>query len=54
MKRTIENCTVAARVYDRDDMSKYEEGKCAGVRDFDNTPIDECQKCKLCYWHEDE
>ena len=54
MKRTIKNCTIAAKVYDRDDASKYEDGKCAGVRDSCDEPIDECKVCKLCYWYEDE
>ena len=52
--RTIENCTIAARVYNRDDKEKYEDGKCAGVRNSGEEPIDECKKCKLCFWYEEE
>ena len=54
MKRTIENCTVASRVYERNDPRKLEEGKCAGVRNEGEEPIDVCKNCKLCYWHEEE
>ena len=54
MKRTIENCTVAARVYDRNDPNKWEDGKCSGVRNEGDEPIDECKYCKLCYWYEEE
>lgn len=59
MKRTPQNCTIADRVYDRDDPMRYEDGKCAGVRvavglygDGDE-PIEVCKNCKLCASYED-
>ncbi len=53
MKRIIENCTVAAMVYDRHDARKYEDGGCAGVRNSGDEPIEKCKQCKLFYLQED-
>ena len=54
MARTIENCTIAATVCDRLDPCKWENGLCAGVRKNGDEPIDDCKKCVLCFWHEEE
>lgn len=59
MKRTPQNCTIADRVYDRDDPLRYEGDKCSGVRgsvgyDGDgDEPIEVCRNCKLCASYEE-
>lgn len=59
MKRTPQNCTIADRVYSRDDPDRYDGDKCSGVRkacgyygDGDE-PIEVCQNCKLCSSYEE-
>ena len=55
MKRTAENCTIADKVYDsREDPSRYIDGKCAGVRDYNDNLISKCEDCKLNYYYEDD
>lgn len=51
--RTIENCTIAARVYSRYDPDKYEDGMCSGVRNDGDEPIEECKKCRWLYTNKD-
>lgn len=59
MKRTPQNCTIADRVYDRDDPNRYEGDKCSGVRgsvgfnDDGDEPIEICRNCKLCASYEE-
>lgn len=59
MKRTPQNCTIADRVYSRDNPDRYDGDKCSGVRkacgyDGDgDEPIDVCQNCKLCSSYEE-
>ena len=53
MKRTPQNCTVADRVYDRDDPLRYEGEKCSGVRGSGDEPIEVCRNCKLCASYEE-
>ena len=54
MRRTPQNCTIADKVYDRDDKLRYLCGMCAGVRDKNDNLIPECEKCKLCWYYEEE
>ncbi len=56
MKRTPQNCTIADKLYDRDDKERYVGDKCAGVRHWDDQePIEVCKSCKhFCLYDEDE
>ena len=51
MKRAPENCTIADKVYDRDDPMRYEEGKCAGARTEELWGI--CERCKYYVYYEE-
>jgi hypothetical protein len=43
MKRTLENCTIARKY----GVNEQRNGKCIGVGQYGDEPIEACQKCKL-------
>lgn len=48
MNRTPQNCTIADRVYDRENKERYTGKYCSAVRNESDEPIDKCKKCKWC------
>lgn len=56
MKRTKENCSLIKQSVKLGigEPETTKNGKCDGYETADGEPFKTCQKCKLCYWYEEE